>query len=287
MKIKNFPEDAKITFLGEIFKFNHLKSWNIKLGIHADSELSVKHSRLSNLPAFARGRCLNPSDGQCRKGGYKININIQSNEDWKVKVDPKNRGYYFEFDFNRGSEQNPDLLHIRIPQIELARVLFFHNAYLARNCIDQGILAREFFVDPIDQTTTVIHVLPHRTFPLGQFNNEGIRRLLSWILLDENARQSYESIAHYFKLEAKQFEEKTSWKFHFTPPQLINISLKCLVDLILQPMNIWSLKLLIYIILRPLCLQTFFMKALSSNQANQQALEEALLALIKGEMILR
>lgn len=228
MKIKNFPEDAKITFLGEIFKFNHLKSWNIKLGIHADSELSVKHSRLSNLPAFARGRCLNPSDGQCRKGGYKININIQSNEDWKVKVDPKNRGYYFEFDFNRGSEQNPDLLHIRIPQIELARVLFFHNAYLARNCIDQGILAREFFVDPIDQTTTVIHVLPHRTFPLGQFNNEGIRRLLSWILLDENARQSYESIAHYFKLEAKQFEDKTSWQFHFTPPQLINISLKML-----------------------------------------------------------
>lgn len=114
MKIKNFPEDAKITFLGEIFKFNHLKSWNIKLGIHSDSELSVKHSRLSNLPAFARGRCLNPSDGQCRKGGYKININIQSNEDWKVKVDPKNRGYYFEFDFNRGNEQNPDLLHIRV-----------------------------------------------------------------------------------------------------------------------------------------------------------------------------
>ena len=72
MKIKNFPEDAKITFLGEIFKFNHLKSWNIKLGIHADSELSVKHSRLSNLPAFARGRCLNPSDGQCRKVGIKL-----------------------------------------------------------------------------------------------------------------------------------------------------------------------------------------------------------------------
>lgn len=226
MKIKNFPEDAKITFLGEIFKFNHLKSWNIKLGIHADSELSVKHSRLSNLPAFARGRCLNPSDGQCRKGGYKININIQSNEAWKVKIDPKNRGYYFEFAFNKGSEQNPDLLHIRIPQIELARVLFFHNAYLARNCIDQGILAREFFIDPLDTTTTVIHVLPHRTFPLGQFNNEGIRRLLSWILLDKNARQSYESIAHYFKLEAKQFEEKTSWHFHFKPPKLIDFSLQ-------------------------------------------------------------
>ena len=226
MKIKNFPENAKITFLGEIFKFRHLKSWNIKLGIHDGSQLLVKHSRLSNLPAFARGRCLNPSDGQCRKGGYKININIHSNKDWMIKVDPNNKGYYFEFNFNRGTEDTPDILHIRIPQIELARVLFFHNAYLARNSIDQGILAREFFVDPLDQTTTVIHVLPHRTFPLGQFNNEGIRRLLSWILLDENARQSYESIAHYFKLEATQFEEKTSWLFHFTPPQLTNISLK-------------------------------------------------------------
>lgn len=226
MKIKNFPENAKITFLGEIFKFKHLKSWNITLGIHDGFELLVKHSRLSNLPAFARGRCLNPSDGQCRKGGYKININIQSNKDWRIKIDSKNRGYYFEFDFNRGSEDNSDILRIRIPQIELARVLFFHNAYFARNCIDQGILAREFFVNPLDQTTTVIHVLPHRTFPLSQFNNEGIRRLLSWILLDENARQSYESIAHYFKLEATQFEEKTSWRFHFTPPQLTNISLK-------------------------------------------------------------
>lgn len=226
MKIKNFPQDAKITFLGEIFKFNHLKSWNIKLGIHNGSELSIQHSRLSSLPAFARGRCLNPSDGQYRKRGYTININIQSNEDWKVKVDPKNRGYYFEFDFNRGSEQNPDILHIRIPQIELARILFFHNTYFAKNCIDHGIFSREFFVDPLDQTTTVIHVLPHRTFPMGQFNNEGIRRLLAWILLDENARQSYESIAYFFKLEAQTFEEKTSWRFHFTPPQLVNISLK-------------------------------------------------------------
>jgi hypothetical protein len=72
MKIKNFPEDAKITFLGEIFKFNHLKSWNIKLGIQDSNTLLVKHARLSNLPAFARGRYLNPSDGQCRKGAIKL-----------------------------------------------------------------------------------------------------------------------------------------------------------------------------------------------------------------------
>lgn len=107
---------------------------------------------------------------------------------------------------------------------DIHAMIYSENAPAMENSLHRAF--REFFVDPLDQTTIVIHVLPHRTFPLGQFNNEGIRRLLSWILLDKNARKSYESIAHYFKLEAKQFEEKTSWQFHFTPPQLINISLK-------------------------------------------------------------
>lgn len=226
MKIKNYPEDAKITFLGEIFKFNHLKRWNIKLGIRDGNNLLVKHTRLSNLPAFARGRYLNPSDGQCRKGGYKIDLDIESNKDWTVSIDPKNRGYYFSFNFNRGTPESPNIIHVRIPQIELARVLFFHNAYLARNCIDHGILDREFCINPLDSTTTVIHVLPHCSFPIGQFNNEGIRRLLAWIILDENARQTYNSIARYFTLEAKKFEVKTSWRFHFDLPLLEDIALK-------------------------------------------------------------
>ncbi|MDC5517593.1 Tn7-like element transposition protein TnsE [Acinetobacter baumannii] len=226
MKIKNFPEDAKITFLGEIFKFNHLKRWNIKLGIQDGNNLLVKHTRLSNLPALARGRYLNPSDGQCRKGGYKIDLDIESTTDWTVSIDPKNRGYYFSFNFNRGTPKSPNIIHVRIPQIELARVLFFHNAYLARNCIDHGILDREFCINPLDSTTTVIHVLPHCSFPIGQFNNEGIRRLIAWIILDENARQSYNSIARYFTLEAKKFEVKTSWRFHFDLPLLEDIALK-------------------------------------------------------------
>ena len=61
---------------------------------------------------------------------------------------------------------------------------------------------------------------------MGQFNNEGIRRLLAWIILDENARKSYESIAIYFTIEAKKFEVQTSWRFHFNLPLLENIALK-------------------------------------------------------------
>ena len=61
---------------------------------------------------------------------------------------------------------------------------------------------------------------------MGQFNNEGIRRLLAWIILDENARKSYESIALYFTIEAKKFEVQTSWRFHFNLPLLENIALK-------------------------------------------------------------
>lgn len=225
MKIKNFPVDARITFIGEIFKFNHLKSWSIKLGIKDGNDYAVKHSRLSNFPAFSKGRCLNPSDGQCRKGGYKLNFGIQSNQAWKAEFDEKNNTYYFTFDFER-KLKTVETVHVRIPQIELARVLFFHNAYLARNCIDHGILSREFFIDQIESDTTVIHALPHCTFPVSQFNDEGIRRLLSWILIDPSVRRSYESISSNFIKQARQFEAYKQWRFNFEPPLLENISLE-------------------------------------------------------------
>ncbi len=80
------------------------------------------------------------------KVGIKLISIFNQTKIGKLKLIQRIEGIILNLIFNRGSEQNPDLLHIRIPQIELARVLFFHNAYLARNCIDQGILAREFLL---------------------------------------------------------------------------------------------------------------------------------------------
>ena len=33
IKIRNFPENARITFLGSIFKQNKQKDWNIHIGL--------------------------------------------------------------------------------------------------------------------------------------------------------------------------------------------------------------------------------------------------------------
>ena len=123
-------------------------------------------------------------------------------------------------------KSDKSVITVHIPQIELARVLFFHNAYLARNCIDHGILNREFWIQDRQDDTVLVNVLPISSLPLKTFENEGQRRLLAWILLDDDARHSYESIAKYFINDVKDDEDKKVWVFQFDPPQLENVSLE-------------------------------------------------------------
>ena len=48
-----------------------------------------------------------------------------------------------------------------------------------------------------------------------------MRRLLSWILLDTEARASYESISKHFSIEQVKTKTQTFWNFNFAPPSLI------------------------------------------------------------------
>ena len=223
MKVKGYPEDSQIRYVANLSKFHNLKSWNIELCIKSDEQDQVLHTRLSNLPAIAKRRVINPSDGQSRKAGYPFNLKDVSTSDWQVGSDSEGGGNTFVFDYIKPDES---VVTVHIPQIELARVLFFHNAYLARNCIDHGILSREFWVQDRQDDSVLVNVLPISSLPLKTFENEGQRRLLAWILLDENARHSYESIAKHFINDVKDDEDKKVWVFQFDPPQLENISLE-------------------------------------------------------------
>ncbi|GAF55084.1 transposon Tn7 transposition protein TnsE [Psychrobacter sp. JCM 18901] len=110
--------------------------------------------------------------------------------------------------------------------MSLHEFYFFHNAYLARNCIDQGLLSREFWIQDIQDDSVLVNVLPISSLPIKSFENEGQRRLLAWILIDKNARFSYESIAENFIEEVQETEDKKTWHFRFSPPRLDNISLE-------------------------------------------------------------
>lgn len=150
MKIRSFPKNVQIRYIGKIFKHNHLKSWNVELCVRDGETNLLKHTRLSNLPALAKRRYINPNDGQARKGGYSMNLDGISTSSWQKGFDSESGGNTFVFDYH--SHHSPSM-KVHIPQIEIARILFFHNAYLARNCIDNGILSREFWIKKKQITT--------------------------------------------------------------------------------------------------------------------------------------
>jgi hypothetical protein len=111
-------------------------------------------------------------------------------------------------------------IQIHLPHIELARVLFFHNAYLSKAALDQRKLTTEYYIVP-EEHQTIIHVHEFCGFPPNQYDSVGMRRLLSWILLDTEARASYESISKHFSIEQVKTKTQTFWNFNFAPPSLI------------------------------------------------------------------
>lgn len=223
MIVKGIPLDSKIMYVANVFQFKHLKTWNLELCVRSDRQKQVLHTRLSNLPALAKRRVINPTDGQSRKGGYSFFLSNISTANWQVGIDSEGGGNTFVFDYIRADDST---VTVHIPQIEFARVLFFHNAYLARNCIDHGLLSREFWIQDMQDDSVLVNVLPISSLPLKIFDHEGQRRLLAWILIDKNARSSYESIAKNFIEEAQETEDKKTWRFKFSPPRLDNISLE-------------------------------------------------------------
>jgi hypothetical protein len=67
-----------------------------------------------------------------------------------------------------------------------------------------------------------IDAMPSCTYKIDYFNEPGCRRLLSWILINENVRRSYESIGRYQLLEGKNRGQYRVWDFKFDPPALAN-----------------------------------------------------------------
>ncbi|WP_237738554.1 Tn7-like element transposition protein TnsE [Idiomarina xiamenensis] len=72
----------------------------------------------------------------------------------------------------------------------------------------------------------VITVLPNSTCPDNVFSDPGYRRYLAWLLLDNDARLSYESIS---KAQLESGFNRGSyriWNFEFEPPPLQGVNLK-------------------------------------------------------------
>jgi hypothetical protein len=147
VKIKNFPKNARITFLGSIFKNNKQSEWNITVGLEnykystKDQKYMLKHARFSNMPLLAKNRRFNQTKEIPPYNESVITIKVDDFRNWKITTN-KSGQYLLSHLVSDLNGIHKDI-QIHLPQIELARVLFFHNAYLSRAALIQGKLTAE------------------------------------------------------------------------------------------------------------------------------------------------
>jgi hypothetical protein len=111
---------------------------------------------------------------------------------------------------------NEDGSTVRVRQLELARCLFLHNHHLTRTAFRPNGL--KGLAHPlIDGETTVIKFSSLADYPLSNLRSKAALQHLAWMLLDDDARRSFNSI-----LVGLMSSPKKLWNFRFAPPNMKN-----------------------------------------------------------------
>ena len=226
MKFKGLENNSVIKEIGSIFRHQKGSDWHINV------KLAPNHKKdyfgFSQVPVLARRRVLKATE-ESRPAGFKSSVTVVNTRFWEVEqikacpIPAVNRArdakqWCFVFDFNG--------VRYFLPQIELARVLFLHTAYLARLSLIHDGLSQEFDIQRENELNKVwINILPTSSLPLNSRRDDTLRQRLAWILLDEDARHSFESIATYQLKNGYDSDKYRLWDFQFDPPALAGAEL--------------------------------------------------------------
>lgn len=229
-KIKGFPKDARIEQTGDLFRRAETPEWRINLNISHDEIREHRHTLFSNATMLAKRRLINPTEVHS-PSGFHLRFQVDSSQNWISSLNQESNQSQTTFQLNKfifkanWLDKNSKLkqaVTIHLPQLELARALFFFTAYLSRSALHKNILGIDFDIQP-QEDSILINVLPSCSFPISHFNDAGIRRILSWILLDQEVRHSYESIAKHCTKYGYDSKNYRHWNFSFDPPMLKNV----------------------------------------------------------------
>ncbi len=222
--LDGLDDDVRIVSFGTLFRRIDDSKWGINIGFHPRQK--KQSLSLSYAPILVRRRYLNPTVNH-KSAGFAMKFRISNTRDWSMArvgdcpifkekrlAGPEARQLCFLFKELKG-------VTVYLPQLELARALFFHDGYLARTAMESDSLKAEFDVqcDP-SRTAARINVLKTAGYPLKSLDDDAARKILIWILLDTEARKSYESIARYQKLNGEDTHNYRYWNFQFEPPNL-------------------------------------------------------------------
>ena len=220
----NFNDDTTILAIGSLFKKLDNSQWGINLDL---APKAAKGSlRLSQLPVLARKRVLNATQ-EYKPAGFHLSFTIDNTTSWQCKK----LGDYPVSSAIRSMDRRQNCFYLKsnnidiyIPQLELARILFLHDGYLSRSALESDYLKSEFSIEYVSPEVTRVNVLPSSSYPLKSLDDYESRRLLGWILIDPDARASYESISLFQKVNGYEKGGYRQWEFEFNPPLLPSAS---------------------------------------------------------------
>jgi hypothetical protein len=225
-------DDVRVVHTGKILVRESDKSYRplIEVWCYPPQQKNNFHATaFSNVPALYRGKIINQrglSESYAKRGRHKFRSNEllrHSNlsefpDSESAESLRKKESAQHAFVLDRGAA--PKLI---IPQLELARVLFYASSYLSRASLMSSRLLTDFKVEVnTKEDYANIEVLQTSNFPPSAFNDSATRAMLSWLLVDSNAKRSFESIFRYFNVEKDRDVSAgyKRWLFHFDPPQM-------------------------------------------------------------------
>ncbi len=221
-RINHFDHNVTVTHIGGLFKGSRSQIWSINLQC---SPIQTKRfTNFSNAAMLIRGKKLNCSERQLSQPNLVITLSDQdflapsSLKDFDDLTTDSKLAYFegIQTSFIIKRENQPV---IHLPQFELARTLFLINSYFCRASLSTTTIQHEFEVIQNDDENLIVF-LENNTMPLKLVNQKGTQGLLAWLLLDPNAKQSFESICRYFNTQLKDENGWKKWIFQFDPPSM-------------------------------------------------------------------
>ncbi|CAI2051537.1 Uncharacterised protein [Serratia fonticola] len=221
LRIKGITNNSKIVEVGSFFRLKTDTEWRINVGL--EPAQGKAYLSISQLPVIARKKVLNATE-EVSHAGYPKQVIIDGTQQWQVarirdcpipavKAGDNGKQWCFVFE-----QQN---VRFYLPQLELARVLFFHYAYMARLAMMNQGISKEFDVEYTDDSEQVnIHILPSCSLPKFIRADYSLRRILAWIILDPEIRKSFESIYQQQLNGSYETKKYLMWDFRFSPPSL-------------------------------------------------------------------
>lgn len=225
-------DDVRIVHIGKVLVRTKDTSYRPSIEVWCyppQQKKGFRATAFANVPALYRGKIINQrelSEGYVKQGRYTFKGNDNLRKSTLSEFPNLNSA---ESVRDRESEQKAFVLDrinaptLVIPQLELARVLFYASSYLSRASLMSSRLLTDFKVEVNAKADYAnIEVLQISKYPISAFNDSATRAMLSWLLIDANARRSFESIFKYFNTELNLdvVPGFKRWLFHFDPPQM-------------------------------------------------------------------